>query len=61
MGWYDAHAFLPLPQQPSASDTFPIEPGCNHLPSDCQGKFDNIANRHAEDFIPGPDNYLNVL
>jgi uncharacterized phage protein (TIGR02218 family) len=51
--------FLPLPQQPAASDSFTIEPGCNHLLSDCRDKFNNVVNRHAEDFIPGPDNYLN--
>lgn len=52
--------YLPLPQQPAASDTFTIQPGCDHLLTGCT-KFNNIANRHAEDFIPGPDNYLNVL
>ncbi|HEY0701275.1 MAG TPA: DUF2163 domain-containing protein [Candidatus Acidoferrales bacterium] len=51
--------FLPMPQQPAASDTFTIEPGCNHLPSDCQNKFANIENFRGESFIPGPDNYLN--
>jgi uncharacterized phage protein (TIGR02218 family) len=51
--------YLPLEQAPSSGDTFTIEPGCNHLASNCQGKFGNIANRRAEDFIPGPDLYLN--
>jgi uncharacterized phage protein (TIGR02218 family) len=50
--------YLPMPQQPAASDTFTIEPGCDHLLTGCT-KFNNIANRHAEDFIPGPDNYMN--
>ncbi|HEX4381229.1 MAG TPA: DUF2163 domain-containing protein [Candidatus Acidoferrum sp.] len=54
-----AKLYLPLPQAPAASDTFIIEPGCNHLLKDCRDKFNNVINRRAEDFIPGPDNYLN--
>lgn len=52
--------YLPLPKAPSAADTFTIQPGCNHLLTDCRDKFDNVANRHAEDFVPGPDSYLNI-
>lgn len=50
--------YLPLPAVPSAADDFIIEPGCNHLVFDCNGKFQNIVNFRGEQFIPGMDSYL---
>ena len=50
---------LEMPELPSAGDSFWIEPGCDHLVSGCQ-KFNNIVNRHAEDFIPGQDSFFDV-
>jgi uncharacterized phage protein (TIGR02218 family) len=50
--------YLPMPMRPVTGDTFQIEPGCNHLLSDCRDKFNNVINRRAEDFIPGFDQLL---
>jgi hypothetical protein len=47
----------PMPFSPSAGDAFTIEPGCNHLKSDCFGKFNNIVNFAGEAEIPG----INIL
>ena len=50
--------YLPMPVQPAASDTFTIEPGCDHTTGDCQNKFANIVNFRGEPFIPGMDSIL---
>jgi uncharacterized phage protein (TIGR02218 family) len=50
--------YLPMPYAPSASDTFVIEPGCDHSPDDCNNKFNNIVNFRGEPFIPGMDAIL---
>jgi uncharacterized phage protein (TIGR02218 family) len=50
--------FLDLPVAPSSGDTFNIEPGCNHLVTDCETKFSNIVNFRGEPFIPGMDQLL---
>jgi uncharacterized phage protein (TIGR02218 family) len=51
--------FLPMPSPPAPGDTFTIEPGCNHLTSDCKTKFNNLVNFRGEPFIPGMDAILN--
>jgi uncharacterized phage protein (TIGR02218 family) len=52
--------FLPLGQVlPAASDTFTIEPGCNHTIYDCNNKYNNTVNFRGEPFIPGMDAILN--
>lgn len=51
---------LPMPQSPAATDTFTIEPGCNHLKTDCINKYQNVANLRAEDNIPGNDQILQM-
>jgi uncharacterized phage protein (TIGR02218 family) len=50
--------FLDLAAAPSPGDTFNIEPGCNHLVTDCETKFSNIINFRGEPFIPGMDQLL---
>lgn len=50
--------YLPMPYAPAASDTFQIEPGCNHTTDDCQNKFANIVNFRGENLIPGMDQIL---
>jgi uncharacterized phage protein (TIGR02218 family) len=50
--------YLPMPSLPAASDTFTIEPGCDHTPTDCQQKFVNIDNFRGENFMPGNDTIL---
>jgi len=47
--------FLPMPYQPSPSDTFTIEPGCNKTAIMCDQKYNNIVNFRGEPFIPGND------
>ena len=51
--------YLPMPLQPSASDTFQIEPGCDHTtgPDGCT-RYNNILNFRGEPFIPGMDAIL---
>jgi uncharacterized phage protein (TIGR02218 family) len=49
--------FLPMPFAPAPGDTFTIEPGCDKTLAKCQF-YDNVINRHAEDFIPGMDQIL---
>jgi uncharacterized phage protein (TIGR02218 family) len=51
--------YLPVPEQPAPGDTFFIEPGCNHLLSDCRDKFNNVVNFRGEPTIPGMDQILN--
>lgn len=51
--------FLPMQATPAAGNSFVIEPGCNHLISDCQNKYNNILNNRSEPFIPGMDQILN--
>jgi len=52
--------FLPMGQVlPAASDTFTIEPGCNHTVYDCANKYNNIVNFRGEPTIPGMDAILN--
>lgn len=65
IGTWDGTALTfknPLFAVPAASDTFVIEPGCNHdstpATGDCQTKFANIANFRGEPFIPGQDQVL---
>lgn len=50
--------FENLPYPIVAGDTFTIEPGCNKSDSDCQNKFNNIANMRGENRIPGMDQIL---
>ncbi|HLZ08586.1 MAG TPA: DUF2163 domain-containing protein [Chloroflexota bacterium] len=51
--------FLPMPVAPAHSDTFSIEPGCNHTIFDCKKKYDNVVNFRGEPSEPGQDNILN--
>jgi hypothetical protein len=43
----------PMPQQPSAGDTYDIEPGCDHTRPTCASKFHNAINFAGEADIPG--------
>ena len=56
----DIELYLEMPVLPLAGDMITLEPGCNHLTSDCQGKFNNIINFCGESFIPGMDSFLDV-
>lgn len=58
--------FEPFPYTVSPSDTFEVEPGCNHhhakiegvWQGDCKDKFDNLPNMRAEPMIPGNSEIL---
>lgn len=47
--------FLPAAHLPVIGDTFFVKVGCDKLRDICRGKFDNIHNRRAEDYVPGAD------
>ena len=51
--------YYPMPFPPAASDTFSIEPGCNHTIFDCLNKYNNVVNFRGEPAIPGEDQILN--
>jgi len=56
-----ATLYLPMgPYLPSPSDTFIIEPGCNHTVTDCANKYDNIINFHGEPTLPSTDGILAI-
>lgn len=50
--------FLPMPYEPTAGDTFSIEPGCDKSLANCQ-RYNNVVNFRGEPFIPGMDRILN--
>lgn len=52
--------FEPMPFEIQVGDTFSIYAGCDKLRVTCRDKFDNIKNRRAEDFVPGPDKVLKI-
>lgn len=52
--------YLPMPSAPAASDTFVIEPGCDHTVFDCLTKYSNVLNFRGEPTIPGEDNIMSV-
>lgn len=45
----------PLPNLPSAGDTFTAYPGCDKTQATCTSKFSNLANFVAFPFVPVPE------
>lgn len=44
----------PLEAVPSPGDTFTVAFGCDHTPSTCQNKFNNLVNFRGFPFVPPP-------
>lgn len=43
---------LPLPNSPSAGDSFTAYPGCDHMQATCQQKFNNLTNFGGTPYTP---------
>lgn len=52
--------FQKTPFDIHVGDLFRVFPGCNKTISMCKTRFNNIMNRRAEDFVPGPDKSTQV-
>lgn len=46
---------LPLPNAPSAGDSFTVFPGCDNTMSTCSSKFGNLIHFRGMPFIPVPE------
>jgi hypothetical protein len=52
--------FQALPYSAAIGDQYVIVAGCDKTLATCRDRFDNVANRRAEDYVPGFDKMVQV-